>query len=87
MSPKTVQTPPDAGAGGSPSKFLTPGRIAVMVLVVLGLVFIFENTHSVRIRMLIPVVTMPLWGALLITAVIGGLAGAYLVRRRPPRAR
>ncbi|MFF7334323.1 DUF1049 domain-containing protein [Streptomyces sp. NPDC008150] len=87
MRPKTVQTAPDVGADGSPSKFLTPSRIAVLVLVALGLVFIFENTHSVRIRLLVPVVTMPLWGALLITAVIGGLAGAYLVRRRPPRSR
>lgn len=68
---------------------MTPARITVLVLGVLGLIFIFENTHSVRIRLLIPEVTMPLWGALLITFVIGGLCGVYaqFARRRRRRNR
>lgn len=57
---------------------LTPGRIAVLVLGVLALVFIFENTRDVRIRLLIPEVTMPLWLALLIPYVVGWLCGRFL---------
>lgn len=52
------------------------------VLTVLALVFIFENTRSTEIRLLIPEVTMPLWLALLGTGVIGALCGAYFMNRR-----
>ncbi|MEV6103939.1 LapA family protein [Streptomyces sp. NPDC051940] len=62
--------------------FLTPGRITVGVLGILGLVFIFENTGQTKIRLLIPEVTMPLWVALLITALIGVLVGWALRSRR-----
>lgn len=48
----------------------------------LGLVFIFENTHHTKIRLIIPEITMPLWVALLATAVIGALCGAYYSGRR-----
>ncbi|MFD7231670.1 DUF1049 domain-containing protein [Streptomyces sp. NPDC059881] len=61
---------------------LTPARIAGLVIVVLTLVFIFENTRQVRIRLLISEVTMPLYLALLATWVLGGLCGGYLFRRR-----
>ncbi|NEA66832.1 DUF1049 domain-containing protein [Streptomyces sp. SID12488] len=61
---------------------LTPARVAVGALAVLALIFIFENTRATRIRLLIPEVTMPLWMALLGTAVIGALCGAYFMRRR-----
>jgi uncharacterized integral membrane protein len=59
---------------------MTAGKITVLVLAVLALVFIFENTRQIKIRLLIPEVTMPLWIALLITFVIGALAGVYLRR-------
>jgi uncharacterized integral membrane protein len=63
---------------------MTPGRIVVLVLGLLALVFVFENTKDVRIRLLIPEVTMPLWLALLITLVVGWLCGRFLrlFRRR-----
>ncbi|WP_349307870.1 MULTISPECIES: DUF1049 domain-containing protein [unclassified Streptomyces] len=61
---------------------VTPSRIAVAVLAVLGLVFIFENTRQVKIRLIIPEVTMPLWLALLGMAIIGGVCGAYVFHRR-----
>ncbi|WP_371526343.1 hypothetical protein OG302_09365 [Streptomyces sp. NBC_01283] len=67
-----------SGAGG----VMTPGRIAVFVVAVLTLVFIFENTRHTKIRLLIPEVTMPLWVALLGTGLIGALCGAYFMRRR-----
>ncbi|PJE93718.1 DUF1049 domain-containing protein [Streptomyces carminius] len=70
----------DADGGGR--GFVTPGRLAVLLLTVLALVFVFQNTEQVRVRLLVPVVTMPLWAALLIPGVVGVLAGMYLVRRR-----
>ncbi|GAQ50664.1 hypothetical protein [Streptomyces acidiscabies] len=79
MSPKTTS---ESGAKKKGAGLLTPGRVAVAVLGVLALVFIFENTRQTRIRLLIPEVTMPLWTALLATGVVGALCGAYFVRRR-----
>ncbi|MEU9054344.1 DUF1049 domain-containing protein [Streptomyces sp. NPDC048384] len=61
---------------------MTPTRVAVLVLVVLALIFIFENTGETEIRLLIPLVTMPLWAALLAVGIIGALFGAYCMRRR-----
>lgn len=59
---------------------MTPGRITVTVLAVLALIFIFENTRNIKIRLLIPEVTMPLWMALLGCFIIGALAGMYMRR-------
>jgi uncharacterized integral membrane protein len=61
---------------------LTPARVSVAALLLLALIFIFENTRSTKIRLLIPEVTMPLWMALLGTGVIGALCGVYFVKRR-----
>ncbi|WNI18615.1 DUF1049 domain-containing protein [Actinacidiphila sp. ITFR-21] len=63
---------------GSFRELVTAGRIAVLVLTALALIFIFENTRRIRIRLVIPEVTMRLWAALLITFVVGLLCGAYL---------
>ncbi|WP_338895051.1 LapA family protein [Streptomyces sp. TG1A-60] len=81
MSPKTSKR---AGKHGRRrwGDLLTPGRVIVGVLAVLALVFVFQNTRSTEIRLLIPEVTMPLWMALLGTGLIGALCGAYLLRRR-----
>ncbi|MFG2648650.1 DUF1049 domain-containing protein [Streptomyces sp. NPDC048436] len=78
MGPNTSSGGSKGGGGG----VVTPGRVAVAAVVVLMLVFIFENTRSTKIRLLIPEVTMPLWMALLATGVIGALCGAYFMRRR-----
>ncbi|MEV5608738.1 LapA family protein [Streptomyces sp. NPDC052225] len=78
MSPK--DTASSSKRGGSAA--FTPARIAVLVLAVLTVIFIFENTRQVKIRLLIPEVTMPLYIALLLTAVIGAVCGGYFVARR-----
>ncbi|MEU2717355.1 hypothetical protein [Streptomyces sp. NPDC007205] len=68
--------------------FSRPGvrRVAPFALItVIALVFIFENRTSIRIRLLIPVVTMPLWGALLIAWGLGMLGCAFTLRRRSNR--
>ncbi|KQW17154.1 MULTISPECIES: LapA family protein [Streptomyces] len=78
MSPKT-------SAGGTTkdsSGAVTPARAVVLLLAVLALTFIFENTRTTRIRLLVPEVTMPLWTALLATGLIGALCGAYFMKRR-----
>ncbi|MER6673293.1 LapA family protein [Streptomyces sp. NPDC000983] len=83
MSPKTSENGGTTGAktsGKNPA--FTPARIAVLALAVLTLIFIFENTADVEIRLLIPVVTVPLWAALLVCTLIGALCGAYFMRRR-----
>ncbi|UIX29779.1 LapA family protein [Streptomyces sp. GQFP] len=83
MSPKTSESGGKAGGGtGGARGLLTPTRVAVGALALLALIFIFENTRATEIRLLIPEVTMPLWMALLGTAVIGALCGAYFMRRR-----
>ncbi|MER5179269.1 LapA family protein [Streptomyces sp. NPDC002896] len=79
MSPKLST---GGGTRASRGSAVTAGRIAVVVLAVLALVFIFQNTQSTTIRVLIPEVIMPLWLALLSTAVIGALCGALFLSRR-----
>jgi uncharacterized integral membrane protein len=74
------------GVGGSFRDMITPARICALVLIAFGLIFIFENTRKIRIRLLIPEVTMRLWAALLIAFVIGLLAG-LCVRRSARRRR
>ncbi|MGW5421592.1 DUF1049 domain-containing protein [Streptomyces sp. NPDC003943] len=78
MSPRETSSTGGARAGG----VVTPGRIAMAAVVVLLLVLIFENTRQVRIRLLIPEVSMPLYLALLATTLLGGLCGYYLAARR-----
>lgn len=55
------------------------------LITAIALIFIFKNRSSVEIRLLIPMVTMPLWGALLIAWALGILACAFTVRRRSNR--
>ncbi|MFD9390765.1 DUF1049 domain-containing protein [Streptomyces sp. NPDC060000] len=81
MSPKTSKASKRGGRGGA----MTPGRIAVLVLAALSLIFIFENTRPTKIRLLIPEVTVPLWTALLAMGIVGALCGAhfaYFKKRR-----
>lgn len=78
MGPKETSS----GGGSRAAGFLTPGRIAIAVVAVLLLVFIFENTHHVKMRLLIPEVSMPLYLALLATAVLAGACGYYVATRR-----
>ncbi|MFH9727329.1 DUF1049 domain-containing protein [Streptomyces sp. NPDC017254] len=80
MSPN--ETSRTAGGGRSRlAEALTPSRIGMMALAVVTLVFIFENTREVRIRLLIPEVSMPLYLALLATALLGAACGYYAAAR------
>ena len=81
MSPKDGTSSTKGRAGGA----FTPARIAILALAVLALVFIFENTRQVKIRLLIPEVSMPLYLALLAVFVVGLCCGGYFMRRRSSR--
>ncbi|MFF5920675.1 DUF1049 domain-containing protein [Streptomyces flavochromogenes] len=72
-------------SGGGVSRFteaLTPGRIGMAALAMVTLVFPFRNTGEAGIRLLVPEVSMPLWPALLATALIGGARGYGAAARR-----
>ncbi|GHG87382.1 DUF1049 domain-containing protein [Streptomyces lanatus] len=83
MTAKTSEKGTRAGGKrGGLAGAMTPARITMLVLAVLALIFIFENTRETEIRLLVPLVTMPLWLALLAMGVIGALFGAYFMGRR-----
>ncbi|MFF1832785.1 lipopolysaccharide assembly protein LapA domain-containing protein [Streptomyces sp. NPDC058231] len=78
MSPKDVSSS-GRGSGGP----FTLSRVVVIVIAVLSVVFIAENTGDVTIRLLIPLVTLPLYVVLLVMFAAGMVCGGYLFRRRP----
>ena len=60
-----------------------PRGIAAIVLGILVIVFIAENTRHVKMRFIAgPEVSAPVWLALLIAALVGALAGLLIQRRR-----
>jgi uncharacterized integral membrane protein len=58
------------------------GQILGGLLFVVVIVFIIENSRRVTIRLIIPEVKAPLYVAILIAAVLGGLITALLRYRR-----
>ena len=73
----------DAGApAGRRKRAVSSGQILGGVLFVLVIVFIVENSRSVKIRLIIPEVKAPLYVAILIAAVLGWLIAALLRYRR-----
>jgi uncharacterized integral membrane protein len=65
------------------SRFST-GQLLGGILFVIVIVFVLENTRSVKVRLLIPEVTTPLAVPILIAAVLGALV-AWLLRYRRHR--
>ena len=63
---------------------VTRKRIAILVIVVAALWFIFVNTQRVSIYLWVPKVTAPLWLVLVLTFACGLVTG-LLVRRRNRR--
>jgi len=64
---------------------VSPRLVGGAILVVLLIVFTFENRAETKIRFILPEVTAPLWVALLGAALVGALAGALLARHRADR--
>jgi uncharacterized integral membrane protein len=78
-----------AARGGTSPKRSDRGRrrpslrvVIGAVLVVLAFVFIIENREPAAIRVIIPIVVMPLWAALTAMFLVGVIVGAVW-RRRP----
>jgi uncharacterized integral membrane protein len=67
------------------SRIITVRRVIAAVLIVLAIVFIVENREKVDIRLIVPLLSLPLWTALTGMFVIGGIAGWLLSRRRAAR--
>jgi uncharacterized integral membrane protein len=61
---------------------LVPRLVAAAVLTVLAVVFIAQNNQQVDIRLLVPLVTMPLWVALASMLVAGAAIGYAVSWRR-----
>ena len=59
---------------------ISPRLVVGLVLGLLILVFIAENSRRTKMRFLLPEVTAPLWTALFIAALLGGIAGALIAR-------
>ena len=58
-----------------------PPRLVVgLVLGLLIIVLIAENNRRTKMRFLLPEVTAPLWTALFVAALLGGVAGALIAR-------
>ena len=65
----------------SESRMRIPPRLVVgLVLGLLVLVFVAENNRRTKMRFLLPEVTAPLWTALFVAALLGGVAGALIAR-------
>lgn len=77
MSPKDVSS----GSRHSTGAF-SPARILVLVIAVLSVVFIAENTQEVKVRLIVPLVTMPMYVWLIVMFLAGMACGAYVFRRR-----
>jgi uncharacterized integral membrane protein len=56
-------------------------QLAGAALLVVAVIFILQNRRSTTIRFLIPEVTAPLWVALLVSVLLGALAGGLLARK------
>ena len=73
-------------AEGSGRGFQVNGRLIVLVLAAVALLaFVVQNTNDVRFNWLMIEVTMQLWLALVIAAVLGAVVanlGAWALRRR-----
>ena len=77
-----VQSDHKEGTSGALARPGVRRMIVIAVVVIISLIFIFENTVETTIRLLVPQVTMPLWGALLIAWLLGLLIGGFTLRRR-----
>jgi uncharacterized integral membrane protein len=62
---------------------LTPRRVTAVVVGAIAVVFVAENTRAVKVRLLIPEITLPLWTVLAGAFVLGIVLGVIIWRRGP----
>ena len=69
---------PDSHRSGLP---FSGRQVAGAALLLSAVIFVLQNRTSTTIRFLIPEVTAPLWVALLISVLLGIVAGGLLARK------
>jgi uncharacterized integral membrane protein len=81
--PPSAPQPSQQPAPQPSSAFKITGKqIAAGILGVLALIFILENNTTTRVRLIIPVVHLPLFIALFLSAVLGAAVTFLLMWRR-----
>src|SRR3954470_4103732 len=83
----TVTYAQSVGQGSSMAKSTKGGgldgrTVAAVILAAIALIFVLENTRDVKIRFIIPEVKSPLAVALIVSLLLGVVAGWLLARRR-----
>lgn len=73
---------PATPAGGSWWSRISPRLITALVLTAFALTFIIQNNQLTEIRVIIPVVTMPLWAALAAMLIVGAAIGYATTKRQ-----
>jgi uncharacterized integral membrane protein len=68
--------------GPARGRRVSASLVAGVVLAVLLVVFIFENTARTRIRFIVPEAEAPLWVALFIAVLFGAVIGALFTLHR-----
>jgi uncharacterized integral membrane protein len=81
----SASSEPGGRPPAEPRRRITARQLAGGLLFVLMVVFVFENTRSVKVRIIGPEVKAPLFVALVIAALLGALVMLLLQwrRRRP----
>jgi uncharacterized integral membrane protein len=85
--PEPTEHQPTPPSGGKRPVRLTAGQVSGAILLILALIFVFENTKKVDVRLIGPQVHAPLFVALLIAAVLGALGALLIQWRRRGRRR
>ena len=74
-----------SSASGPSGVNISPRMIIGVILAVLAVVFVFQNTDSAKLKIIFFTVEMPRWIAFLVLLVIGAIIG-YIFRRSRDRA-
>ncbi|WP_260684278.1 DUF1049 domain-containing protein [Rhodococcus sp. KBS0724] len=69
---------------GSATSLLTPRNILAAVLVVLAVIFVFQNRSATTIQLFWVSVQSPLWLTLAVILLLGWIAGLLTTRRKKP---
>ncbi len=69
-------------SGTPSSRSLSPRQITAIVIAVITLVLILQNSQRVEMTLLMFSVRMPMWAATLVTLLIGVVVGWLLCGRR-----
>jgi uncharacterized integral membrane protein len=54
---------------------ITPKMVTIVVLAILSVVFVFQNTDKAKLKVIFFTVTMPRWIAFVLLLVIGAIIG------------